>query len=137
MKLNLSLQIPAVVSIQKRSFTPEKSDASVSLTCHRTLCKLTLCKLIAVTANCRHDCELCSTRIRRFLNKSPDYASPCYSPSRRNSCSDNGLSNNTPQYSWPQPAHSQEDPILLALIMCFPLDSNLKYLLAVCKAILT
>ena len=29
------------------------------------------------------------------------------------------------------------NPILLALIMCFPLDSNLKYLLAVCKVILT
>ena len=76
-------------------------------------------------------------RIRRFLNKSPDYASPCDSPSHRNSCPDNGISNHTPQYSWPQPAHSQEDPILLALIMCFPLDSNLKYLLAVCKVILT
>ena len=76
-------------------------------------------------------------RIRRFLNKSPDYASSCDLPSHRNSCPDNGISNHTPQYSWPQPAHSQEDPILLALIMYFPLDSNLKYLLAVCKAILT
>ena len=84
-----------------------------------------------------HDRASYHTRIRRFLNKSPDYASPCDSPSHRNSCPDNGISNHTPQYSWPQPAHSQEDPILLALIMCFPLDSNLKYLLAVCKAILT
>ena len=85
----------------------------------------------------RHDHASYRTRIRRFLNKSPDYASSCDSPSHRNSCPDNGISNHTPQYSWPQPAHSQEDPILLALIMCFPLDSNLKYLLAVCKAILT
>ena len=85
----------------------------------------------------RHDHASYHIRIRRFLNKSPDYASPCDSPSHRNSCPDNGISNHTPQYSWPQPAHSQEDPILLALIMCFPLDSNLKYLLAVCKAILT
>ena len=84
-----------------------------------------------------HDRASYHTRIRRFLNKSPDYASPCDSPSHRNSCPDNGISNHTLQYSWPQPAHSQEDPILLALIMCFPLDSNLKYLLAVCKAILT
>ena len=84
-----------------------------------------------------HDRASYHTRIRRFLNKSPDYASSCDSPSHRNSCPDNGISNHTPQYSWPQPAHSQEDPILLALIMCFPLDSNLKYLLAVCKAILT
>ncbi len=77
----------------------------------------------------RHDHASYHTRIRRFLNKSPDYASPCDSPSHRNSCPDNGISNHTPQYSWPQPAHSQEDPILLALIMYFPLDSNLKYLL--------
>lgn len=84
-----------------------------------------------------HDRASYHTRIRRFLNKSPDYASPCDSPSHRNSCPDNGISNHTPQYSWPQPAHSQEDPILLALIMCFPLDSNLKYLLAVCKVTLT
>ena len=84
-----------------------------------------------------HDRASYHTRIRRFLNKSPDYASSCDSPSHRNSCPDNGISNHTPQYSWPQPAHSQEDPILLALIMCFPLDSNLKYLLAVCKVILT
>ena len=85
----------------------------------------------------RHDHASYRTRIRRFLNKSPDYASSCDSPSHRNSCPDNGISNHTLQYSWPQPAHSQEDPILLALIMCFPLDSNLKYLLAVCKVILT
>lgn len=84
-----------------------------------------------------HDRASYHTRIRRFLNKSPDYASPCDSPSHRNSCPDNGISNHTPQYSWPQPAHSQEDPILLALIMCFPLDSNLKYLLAVYKVTLT